>query len=155
MSTLDTYRRLTLPYAALALPALAAALTETVAAVDPVGDGTAVMRSYRPLDAVEAALVEHAVAFDCFVEGHDGETGWRRVYRPAMPSDPGQDTTLAVMPGDEPILVLAEWDRIAAVPGGAVTSADVAAYLRLPRESVAQWVVRHGASLEALAATPA
>lgn len=72
-----------------------------------------------------------------------------------MPSDPGQDATLAGTPGNEPILVLADGDRIAPVPGGAVTSADVAAYLRLPRDSMAQWVVRRGASLEALAATSA
>jgi len=51
------------------------------------------------------------------------------------------------------VLILSDWNGIVAVPGTAAAYADVVAHLGLPRDTVAQWAVRHAAYLDSLATT--
>jgi len=110
------------------------------------------VRRYHRLTAVETERVRLGIAFEYFVEA-SGDTCERRVFRPTTATCTGQDTTLPVTPGDEPVLILSDWNGIAAVPGTAAAYADVVAHLGLPRDTVAEWAVRHAAYLDSLATT--
>ncbi len=112
---------------------------------DDVGDGTMRLTqdqaAWGEFETLESALIKAGIAFDRLSDAKYEYDAEMRCFRPAAGVDGGLDVVVKTLQDHDPVISLSSLAQLAATEP--LTLDAIRSYLALPRETVAEWAVRH------------